>query len=1290
MTLQWMRELPAPRPAWPPTQDKLQFDLSYEPIVVGQFIIVPSMVADHVTAYDTDTGRQSWRFYTDGPVRFAPVAHKGRVYVGSDDGYVYCLNAEDGALKWKFHAAPADKKTIGNGRLISAWPIRGAPVIYDNTLYFAAGIWPFMGTFIYALNPETGNEIWCNSGSGSIYIMQQHHSEAFAGVAPQGYMAATENRLLVPGGRTVPALYDRTTGAYRFFKPEERYMGKDAGGYLVAAGENWFFNSGGYARSNGALYTLHDESAITRARVSVLAGDAMRGVGEPGKLVAYDYRMAKQPYVDRKGQKKTRDVLKILWETKLQSPIERIFIQAGSRIYGCANDGTIVAVDLTDGDPKARVSWKGKIKGNVWNILAGDDRLFVVTREGRIYCFGEDDRRTKAYPLTHAKGDTHQDKWTTTTADILKLTQVREGYSLVLGLDEGRLLTELARQSKLHIIGLDPDAKKINTLRTKWEQEGLYGSRIALYTGSILDGHLPPYLANLIVSENIDVEQDRSFVEQVFRSLRPYGGVACFDLGDRHTTMANAVKAAKLPQAKITRTDKWTLLKRVGELPGSADWTHQYADAGNSVVSKDTLTKAPLGLLWFGGTSHAKILPRHGHGPSPQVAGGRLFIEGPDIIRALDVYTGRMLWEKELPGVGQYYDYTSHEPGANALGSNYVSLSDGVYVAYGRECLRIDPNSGQIKSRFKLPQRNGITPEWGYIGISGDLLMAGAQPMSFWEPDFEPNEFKNARPEQLEPAVTAIRAWRNFELITDAANDTDFIVKNLNKALGDSAMISKIPTDVRRRNSDNKDWTRRTAELQKQLLATDDARMIRRLNRLLLEHCYGLPHKNPPQPGRYNTERIASRQLVAMNRHTGKVRWTFDAKHALRHNAIVLSDDKVFCIDKLPVAAIERLKRRGQEVPSDATLIALDARSGNEVWSTTENVFGTWLGYSDEHNVLVQAGSKGRDRARDEVSHGMTVYKADSGDVLWNTDMEYEGPVMLHHDTIITQNRAFNLLTGQRKTRKHPLTGREIPWSYARNYGCNTAIGSEHLLTFRSAAAGYYNLATDGGTGNFGGFKSGCTSNLIVADGVLNAPEYTRTCTCSYQNQTSLALVHDPTVETWTFNAIKPDDAPIRRVGINFGAPGDRAADNGTLWLEYPRVGGPSPNPRIHRTPEKVRFFRHHASRVETNYYNWVFASGMQGMTELKIELAKDQTEPRAYSVRLFFAEMEVSKAEQRRFDVSIQNKPAIAKLNIAKETNGTHRGIIKELKGIQVTNDLTLGFSDGATISGVELVAED
>ena len=146
---------------------------------------------------------------------------------------------------------------------------------------------------------------------------------------------------------------------------------------------------------------------------------------------------------------------------------------------------------------------------------------------------------------------------------------------------------------------------------------------------------------------------------------------------------------------------------RAGALPGAADWSHQYGDAGQSVVSKDQLVKAPLGLLWFGGPPNDKILPRHGHGPSPQVAGGRLFIEGADLIRAVDVYTGRLLWERELKGVGEYYNITGHFPGAGEIGSNYVSLPDAVYVVYGKTILELDAETGRTVMILSFIKRHG-------------------------------------------------------------------------------------------------------------------------------------------------------------------------------------------------------------------------------------------------------------------------------------------------------------------------------------------------------------------------------------------------------------------------------------------------------------------------------------------------------------------------------------------------------------------------------------------------------
>ena len=117
---------------------------------------------------------------------------------------------------------------------------------------------------------------------------------------------------------------------------------------------------------------------------------------------------------------------------------------------------------------------------------------------------------------------------------------------------------------------------------------------------------------------------------------------------------------------------------------------------------------------------------------------------------------------------------------------------------------------------------------------------------------------------------------------------------------------------------------------------------------------------------------------------------------------------------------------------------ALDLKSGKTLWHTDDEVFGTFLNYSPEHDLLLQAGSAYRDRAKDEVGEGMIAYRGKTGKVLWNNkDLGYGGPCLLMKDRIITNgNGGFAL---------DILTGKPTGWRYRRNYGCNTAIGSEHL-----------------------------------------------------------------------------------------------------------------------------------------------------------------------------------------------------------------------------------------------------
>ncbi len=158
-----------------------------------------------------------WHFYADGPVRLPLAINKGKIYFTGDDGYCYCLNTGNGSLVWKRLLAPAENKLLGNKRLISMWPARGGVVIKDDIVYTAASIFPLMGTFIYALDAATGDIIWENEGTGSNYILQPHRSPAFADVAPQGTFTISGDKLLVAGGRSVPAAFDLKTGEELYY-----------------------------------------------------------------------------------------------------------------------------------------------------------------------------------------------------------------------------------------------------------------------------------------------------------------------------------------------------------------------------------------------------------------------------------------------------------------------------------------------------------------------------------------------------------------------------------------------------------------------------------------------------------------------------------------------------------------------------------------------------------------------------------------------------------------------------------------------------------------------------------------------------------------------------------------------------------------------------------------------------------------------------------------------------------------------------------------------------------------
>lgn len=1105
----WKKSFTPRQQAWddPLNLDLMPYDRQFEPIVMDGRLLMGFNDQNKLVAFNADTGEELWTVYAEAPVRLPPAGWKDRVFFCSDDGFLYCAEVATGKLLWKFRGAPSAQHAIGNRRLTSAWPARGGPVVRDDTVYFAASIWPLMGTFVYALDAETGEVRWVNDSTGAQYIKQPHSAPSFAGVAPQGALVATNEMLVVPGGRSVPAVFNRDNGEFRYF--EINAGGKGTGGSFVSANETYFF--------------VHTRGKGTRA---FTLNDGIKTAFMPSEPVIHDGMIYSAE--DKDGEPVIRAYgsdQNVVWELDADGTKDLILV--GDHLVAAGIESVSI-IHLTG--KQAKVVDAIPMKASVERVIVADRKLFVVTLDGQVMAFG-DGQQFLTEDAKESENRVAISEATRTTISDLLAAGDSEGYALWYGDSESALVHSLAGDSPfIQLAVVDSAVDAVDRTRRRLDALGVAG-QVTVHHSGPSEFMAPKYIANMMFVDR-DVVSDTE-IKQIYDSVRPYGGVMhVLSSGDREI-LAATITAMKLEEASVEVGDHGVIVRRVGALPGSADWTHQYGDVANTIKSNDSRVKLPLGVLWFGGSSNMDVLPRHGHGPPEQVVGGRLFIQGMNSLSARDVYTGRVLWKRDFKDLGTfdvYYDKTYentpldtkynqvHIPGANGRGTNYVVTDDRVYLVEASVCHVLDPATGKTLSEISLPPtESGEVANWGYIGIYKDVLIGGFGFARYGE-----------------------RRGLEFE--------ADEKLKRNRAGFGSKSL-----------------------------------------------------------------DRAASISLVGFDRHSGKLKWEVDAIHSFWHNGIIAGGDQVYCLDRNPTQVEQAMQRRGIPRPDTYRIVALDYQTGKTQWEITDDVFGTWLSYSEQHDLLLQAGAAGSDRLSAETGSGMAVYAARDGQLQWKKEsLKYAGPCILHNDLIITNANsysesagAFYLRDGKQKMVPHPITGLMQPWMMTRAYGCNNIIASENFLTFRSGAAGFYDLLSDAGTGNLGGFKSGCTSNLVVAGGVLNAPDYTRTCSCAYQNQTSLALVHMPDVELWSVHDAAADNTIGKRVesiGINFGAPGDRRDAQGRLWLEFPAIAGPSP-PITVEFNEEAEFFQNHSTTMAGTEWPWVLASGVKNVTDVRVSL---------------------------------------------------------------------------------------
>jgi len=133
-----------------------------QPVIVGDRLWVAEKDAHAVRCLHADTGQEAWRFVAGGRVDSSPTVYRGMVLFGACDGYVYALRAADGALVWRFRAAPDDVRTVSFEQVESLWPVHGSVLVQDGVVYCAAGRSSFLdgGIVVYGLDAKTGRPLY--------------------------------------------------------------------------------------------------------------------------------------------------------------------------------------------------------------------------------------------------------------------------------------------------------------------------------------------------------------------------------------------------------------------------------------------------------------------------------------------------------------------------------------------------------------------------------------------------------------------------------------------------------------------------------------------------------------------------------------------------------------------------------------------------------------------------------------------------------------------------------------------------------------------------------------------------------------------------------------------------------------------------------------------------------------------------------------------------------------------------------------------------------------------------
>ena len=446
-----------------------------------------------------DISHYKWKYETEGAVTSSPAIVDGRVYIGSHDQNIYCLDAYNGSLIWKF---PIN------------YSVMSSPAVVGGRVYTGAD-----DGNIYCIDADTGNQIWKKFAGGwkpivFTPIWQPRSSPIVVG--DRLYVGALDGKVYCLNTANGDIVWEYQTGdpiggspaysnGFVYIMSTDRYI------YALHASNGtlkWKTETPSIVMTGPATLNLISSPTVAEGKVFIGAGWHTTGFNPGPILLALDANNgtivweaimlgSEYPvftptyaygvvYVPEKMYMSAYNATdgNLIWQQWLGhesfSSVAYADDPRGPKAYIGDDVYSITCIDATSGEPMSVYTTKGQVQSSpaIW-----EGKLYVGSADMNVYCF-DDSPAIDAAINACLSADTIDEGDSVTVTGQLFSPQTNEytGEQFTPGLPNMPVLVSFGKDGDRHDESATTDNKGEFTVTYTPTEAGTY-SVMAWYEG---------------------------------------------------------------------------------------------------------------------------------------------------------------------------------------------------------------------------------------------------------------------------------------------------------------------------------------------------------------------------------------------------------------------------------------------------------------------------------------------------------------------------------------------------------------------------------------------------------------------------------------------------------------------------------------------------------------------------------------------------------------------------------------------------------------------------------------